>query len=228
MLTLAALGIESSFPARIARADFTGDVLFRSAAYFRYVFSAFRSMLCERGRVVEPFKSTTLYVNASRASRSKRLGRIYDKGAERASQAGWNVPRERYLRIEAESLWEVERPRLDSLASEDARELFLDRFGAVGHGTVLLKSGLVEPLMGLLQAGVISSAQYEQLYTFLDHSRMGLADDLYARDTLLRRARKARELGLEVPGLDEGAPGELDHALDVRGLVHEVADAFCA
>jgi len=49
-------GIETPFPVRVARADFTGDVVFKSAAYFRYVYSAFRSMLCERGRVVDPFK----------------------------------------------------------------------------------------------------------------------------------------------------------------------------
>ena len=140
--TLARLSIETVFPVRVARVDVTGDVVFSSAAYFRYVFSAFQAMVCERGRAVEPFKSSTLYLNASRAARAKRLGRIYDKGAERAAAAGWAVPRERYMRVEAECIWESERPVLDELTSELARAKFLDRFGAVGRGTVVLKVGL--------------------------------------------------------------------------------------
>jgi hypothetical protein len=217
---LASLRIDTVFPVRIARVDVTGDVLFSSPAYFRYVFSAFKSMVCERGRVVDPYKSSTLYVNASRAARAKRFGRIYDKGAERVAVAGWEVPRERYMRVEAESVWESERPVLDELTSELARAKFLDRFGAVGRGTVMLKGGLVEPLLKLRREGVISSTQYEQLYTFLDNSRMGLAGEVYSRDTLLRRARAARLYGLEIP--DDSA-GEDVEPLDVRALVHEVA-----
>ncbi|MGZ4415498.1 MAG: hypothetical protein ACXVRZ_14155 [Gaiellaceae bacterium] len=57
---LARQGFESSFPVRVARADCTGDVIFSSSAHFRYTASAFRAMLCERGRVVEPFRSSTL------------------------------------------------------------------------------------------------------------------------------------------------------------------------
>jgi len=218
------LGIESLFPVRVARVDVTGDVVFASAAYFRYVHSAFRAMLCERGRVVEPFKSSTLYVNASRASRAKRLGRVYDKGLERAAAAGWQIPPERYMRIEAESLWDGgDRLRLERLTSDVARTVFLDRFGAVGHGTVLLKGGLVNPLMKLLRDKTISSAEYERLYTFLDHRRMGLARDLYANDTYLRRAREARRLGLEIPGLEDYPQSDLERDLDVRVLVHEIA-----
>ena len=54
---LAGLHIGTVFPVRIARVDVTGDVLFSSPAYFRYVFSAFRSIVCERGRVVDQYKS---------------------------------------------------------------------------------------------------------------------------------------------------------------------------
>jgi hypothetical protein len=223
---LASLGIETMFPIRVARADFTGDVVFRSAAYFRYVMSAFRSMICERGRVVEPYKSSTLYLSASRARRSKRLGRIYDKGLERASVAGWDIPPERYLRIEAESLWEGERPLLTSLDSGVARSFFLDRFAAVGKGTLSLKGGLVEPLMGLLREDTITSAQYEQLYAFLDHSRMGLASDLYPRDTRLRRAKLAHALGLEVPSDDDQRSSDVDQEFDVRALVREIAESL--
>jgi hypothetical protein len=222
---LGRLGIESLFPVRVARADFTGDVVFTSAAYFRYVFSAFRSMLCERGRVVDPFKSSTLYLSASRASRSKRLGRIYDKGMERQSAVVWGIPPERYMRIEAESVWAAQRPLLSDLCSDSARAVFLDRFGAVGRGTLLLKGGLVKPLMELLVEGVISSAQYEQLYAFLDHSRMGLADDLYAPDTRHRRARLARKLGLEVPGLVDSLE-DLEAPPDVRSIVFDIAATF--
>ena len=210
-------------PGADTRVDVTGDVVFSSAAYFRYVFSAFRAMVCERGRVVEPFKSSTLYLNASRAARAKRLGRIYDKGAERAAAAGWAVPRERFMRVEAECIWESERPLLDELTSQLARAKFLDRFGAVGCGTVVLKGRLVEPLLNLRRSGAISSAQYEQLYTYLDHARMGLLDDVYSRDTLLLRARAAREHGLEIPGLDERQAVELDDPPDVRALVNELA-----
>lgn len=223
---LAALDIESLFPVRIARADFTGDVVFASPAYFRFVMSAFRSMLCDRGRVVEPYRSATLYINASRAARTKRLGRIYDKGAERAAAAGWSVPAERYLRIEAERLWEGDdRPVLQGLTPDLARETYRDRFGAVGRGAVLLKGGLVEPLMALKDAGEISVGQYEQLYAFLDHERMGLARELYPRSTYLRRARQARKLGLEIPG--GGAAVESGvREIDVRALVNALAAAF--
>jgi hypothetical protein len=223
---LARRGIESPFPARVARADFTGDVVFSSADYFRYVFSAFRSMLCDRGRVVDPFKSSTLYLSASSASRSKRLGRIYDKGRERESAVGWAIPPERYMRIEAESVWEGQRPLLADLDSEAARDVFLDRFGSVGKGTLVLKGALVKPLMDLLSSGAITSAQYEQLYTFLDHARLGLTSDLYAPDTRHRRARLARRFALEVPGLDDRAPADLDSPPDVRELIADLAAAF--
>jgi hypothetical protein len=223
---LGRLGIETLFPARVARADFTGDVAFMSAAYFRYVFSAFRSMVCERGRVVDPFKSSTLYLSASRSSRSRRLGRVYDKGLERQAAVGWDIPPERYMRIEAESVWAEQRPLLSDLDSDLARSVFLDRFSAVGRGTLLLKGGLVKPLMELLADGVISSAQYEQLYAFLDHSRMGLAGDVYAPDTRHRRARLARKLGLEVPGLGDQPPEELETPPDVRLLVFDIAATF--
>jgi hypothetical protein len=221
--TLAGLKIETVFPARIARVDVTGDVVFRSPAYFRYVFSAFRSMVCERGRVVEPYKSSTLYINGSKAARAKRLGRIYDKGSERATTAGWEVPAERYMRVEAESVWESERPLLDELTSELARAKFLDRFGAVGRGTVVLKGELVEPLLELRRSGALSSAQYEQMYTYLDHVRMGLDGEVYKRDTQLRRARVARLHGLEIPGADDRQLAKLDEPPDVRELVNDLA-----
>jgi hypothetical protein len=216
-------GVASVFPARVARADFTGDVLFRTPAHFRYVLSAFAAMLPERGRVMEPFKSSTLYLNASRASRSKRLGRVYDKGHERASVAGWTFPPERYMRIEAERLWETDRPALEEVDSDTARTTFCDRFGSVGRGTLVLKSGLAEPLMDLLRSDAITTAQYEQLYCFLDLHRIGLASEVYGRDTFARRMRLARSLGLETPTeeLDDA-----ESALDVRVLVQEIADAF--
>ena len=47
--------------------------------------------------------------------------------------------------------------------------------------------------------------EYEQLYSFLDHERMGLARQLYSKDTYNRRAREARRLGLEVPCVAGGA-----------------------
>jgi hypothetical protein len=223
---LKALGIETVFPVRVARADFTGDVVFRSPAEFRYVFSAFDSMVCERGRVVEPFKRSTLYLNASRSARAMRLGRIYDKGAERAAAVREALPSERYLRVEAERLWaRADRPLVTDVDSEVARVTFLDRFGAVGRGRVSLAGGLAALLMGLRREGAISVAQYEQLYTFLDHEKVGLARSLYSSDTYRRRASRARELGLGVPAKEpqRGAPVE---GFDVRALVEEIAARF--
>jgi hypothetical protein len=221
--------IASSFPVRVARADFTGDVLFRSSAYYRYVTSAFRAMLCSRGRVVDPYRASTLYLNASNASKTKRLGRIYDKGCERAERGEWGqFPRERYMRIEAEQVWEANRPALDSLTPDDARRIFLDRFGSVGHGRLVLKGGLVEPLMTLLHDGAITVAEYERLYAFLDHCRMGLAAELYgdSRGTYHRRANEVRSLGLDVPGLDDEPLDTLDPELDARALVSAIAEQF--
>lgn len=84
----------------------------------------------------------------------------------------------------------------------------------------------MNPLMELLSEGAISSSQYEQSYAFLDHARMGLAHDVYASGTRHRRARLARGLGLEVPGLDDHPLGELESPPDVRSLVSEVAAGF--
>jgi hypothetical protein len=58
------------------------------------------------------------------------------------------------------------------------------------------------------------------MYAYLDHSRMGLAGEVYSRDTLLRRARAARLYGLEIP--DDSASEDVE-PLDVRALVHDVA-----
>jgi hypothetical protein len=223
---LMTLGVETVFPVRVARADFTGDVMFASPAEFRYVFSAFDSMLCERGRVVEPYKRSTLYINASRSSKAKRLGRIYDKGAERAAAVRVAFPRERYLRIEAERLWvSGERPLLAEITSDAARASFVDRFASVGRGRVGRGRGLVESLVRLRAERAISVAQYEQLYTFLDHERLGLARDLYASDTYRRRVSKARALGLGVPAERVDGEAAVD-GIDVRALVNEIAERF--
>lgn len=221
---LAKQGLPSLFPARLARLDVAGDVVFRSADLYQYVHSAFASMLAGSGRVVDPYK-TTLYLHASKADRAKRLGRVYDKGVERAKHAGWAIPSKRYMRIEAEKVIDHPRPELDHLNAEQAQRVFLDRWESVGRGTLLLKGGLVEPLMALLHDGTISEGQYERLYTFLDHCRMGLAEELYAakRDTYLRRCREVRELGLEVPGEDGRPIEDLQAELDVRKLVRELA-----
>jgi hypothetical protein len=57
---------------------------------------------------------------------------------------------------------------------------------------------------------------------------MGRAQDLYAsnRDLYLSRAREARQLGLEVPGLEDRSADDLEQELDVRALVREMAAAF--
>jgi hypothetical protein len=70
--------------------------------------------------------------------------------------------------------------------------------------------------MKLRGARAISVGEYDQLYGFLDHERLGLARGLYAPDTYRRRASKSRELGLEVPADRETfADGD---AVDVRAL----------
>jgi hypothetical protein len=191
------------------------------------VFSAFDSMLCERGRVVEPFKRSTLYINASRSTKAKRLGRVYDKGAERAAVARVAMPPERYLRIEAEQLWPRDaRPLVAEVTSAVARATFVDRFGCVGRGKVTVNAGLVEPLMELRRAGAVSVGQYEQLYTFLDHEKLGLARELYPADTYRRRASRARAVGLGVPRERHDGEAANDSRIDARALVNEIAGRF--
>lgn len=107
-----------------------------------------------------------------------------------------------------------------------ARETYRDRFGSVGRGRVLLKGGLVDALMKLKDDGAISVARYERLYTFLDHERMGLARELYPRDTYLSQARLARSVGLEVPDPDGDRSDRVGQEIDVRALVDEIAAAF--
>lgn len=220
-------GIETLFPVKVARFDATGDVLFASPALYRHAYSAFESMLPDQGREVVPYLGSTLYLRTAGAKRAGRKGRVYDKGAERAARAGWSLAPNRYMRIEAEVVHEAAgRIEVAHLGSEILRACFLDRWGAVGSGTLRLKGGLVEPLMRLRQDGALTEAKYERLYTFLDHCRMGLARDLYERDTYLRRAKEARELGLEVPGEEGRDVDDLCEELDVRAIVHEIAAAF--
>lgn len=222
---LGSLRVASVFPARVARADFTGDVVFASPADYRYVYSAFDSMLCEKGRVVEPYRRSTLYINASRSSKAKRLGRIYDKGLERAAVGDGVSAVERYMRIEAERVWaRPDRPLVDGVTPEVAHASFLDRFGSVGRGRLARNAGLVASLMRLRANDAITVAQYEQLYAFLDHERLGLARDLYPADTYRRRARNARDLGLGVPG--DTSVVETEAEIDVRALVREIAARF--
>lgn len=215
-------GIDSLFPIKLARFDATGDVLFASPALYRHAWSAFEAMLPTNGREMVPYMGTTLYLRTA----NKRYGRVYDKGAERAARAGWSLPKDRYMRIEAEAVHTDNRPELRYLTSELLREVFLDRFSAVGSGTLRLKGGLVDPLMKLRRDGALTEQKYERLYTFLDHCRMGLARDLYERDTYLRRAKEAREYGLEVPGEEGRDVDDLCAELDVRAIVHEIAAAL--
>jgi hypothetical protein len=183
-------------------------------------------MLPGSGRVVHPVKHS-LYLYASQSSRSKRLGRVYDKGRELKEVHGYDLPTNLYMRIEAEQVF-AERVSLDYLSPVIARETFLDRWESVGAGSLALKGGLVDPLMQLRDSGNISELQFERLYAFLDMCRMGLADRLYSekRDLYLRRAREARALGLEVPGLEDRSDASIEDELDVRSLIREVALTF--
>lgn len=218
-------GLSTFMSPLVARIDYAADVIFRDPSYYRYAHSAFASMIPGRGRVVQPVKHS-LYLYASESPKSKRLGRIYDKGRELSEVHGYDLPVETYMRIEAEQ-HHSPRPQLDTLHPNESRTTFLDRFEAVGAGTVTLKGGLVDPLMQLRRSGKITPSQFERLYTFLDMCRMGLAEQLYAenRDLYLARAREARRLGLEVPGNDRSAE-DLEHELDVRALVREASLAF--
>lgn len=224
---LCAVGFETLFPVRVARVDVTGDVLFARPDLYTYAESAFLAMLPAGRREVSRFK-TSVYLHSTESKGSKRLGRVYDKGHERAQVGDWKMGKGIWMRIEAEQVYGPRKPLLDDLTSDLARKIFLDRFGGVGKGLGLLKGNLVDPLMRLLSEGVISPAKYESLYTFLDHCRMGLADRLYAdnRKTQLRRAAECRELGLEVPGMEGRSTDDILEELDVRALVEEIAVAL--
>lgn len=220
-------GFETQWQPRVARIDWAADVAFRSPAHFEHVRSAFLAMLPDRGRVSRAIWHS-VYLHASDAPKSKRLGRVYDKGRERREVGGYELPNRTLMRLEVEQRYERnERPELDSLSPLDGAKLFLDRFGCVGRGTVLLKGGLMDPLAQLLEEGTITEAQYERLYTFLDMCRMGMAERIYARnrDLYLARAREARKLGLEVPN-DARSLASIEDELDVRALVGEIAAAL--
>lgn len=224
---LAQVGIESLFPVRLARVDVGADVLFATPAGYVRAREAVARSIPSHGREVRRVHHS-VYVHASRSGKSKRVLRVYDKGRERGEVGGWTgFPVERLMRLEAEVNFESgQRPTWDVVTREWARESWLDRFGYVGSGALSWNGGLMDRLLSLKRAEVITAAQYERLFTFLEHERVGMAGELYDRVTYLKRAREARSLDLEVPSLDGRSDGDVEYELDVRAMLDEVAAAL--
>jgi hypothetical protein len=84
----------------------------------------------------------------------------------------------------------------------------------------------MDRLLELLEADKITTQQYDRMYTFLDHARVGMAERLYGRVVYLRRAAEARSLGLEVPGMEGRPDDDLVQELDVRAMLSELSLAF--
>lgn len=220
---LAQAGITSDFPVRLARVDIAADVLFANPAGFLRTREAVERSLPAKGRETRRIHHS-VYVHASGSSKSKREARVYDKGRERVERGGWDgFPVERLMRLEAEVTWESgQRPGVEVVGQEWARGMWNDRFGYVGSGSLSWNGGLMDRLLSLKRANVISAAEYERLFTFLEHERVGMARELYDRVTYLRRATQARALGLEVPSLGSRTDADVEYELDVRAMLDEV------
>jgi hypothetical protein len=68
-------------------------------------------------------------------------------------------------------------------------------------------------LIDRVQLGEIGYAQFERMAAFLDAERLGMADRVYAPETLRRRRREAKELGLSTADVDVDEP-EFDASID--------------
>jgi hypothetical protein len=227
MFQLARVGITTMFPMRLARIDVAGDVLFSTSAGYRRARESVARSMPSHGREVRRVHHS-VYVHSSGSPKAKRVLRVYDKGRERVEVGGWGAfPVERLMRLEAEVNMESgQRPEPSVVTREWARQAWQDRFGYVGAGSLAWNGGLMDRLLSLKAAGVITAAQYERLFTFLEHERVGMAGELYDRVTYLKRAREARSLDLEVPSLEERTDGDVEYELNVRELLDEIAVAL--
>jgi hypothetical protein len=136
---------------------------------------------------------------------------------------GAEIPDWTYLRFEAEEVVKgANRLPPAAYTSERLRRLFLDRYGDVGSGNLATKGAIMPELLSLLREGSIRQQEYDALYTFLQHERLGMAREVYDARQYRDRVRKARELGLDLPATVP-ATDQLDIELDVRALVQEMA-----
>lgn len=224
-LMVAQGGVESHFPVRLARVDVTVDVIFASEAAYLRTHYALMEGAPQGGRVIAPHQ-TGGTVRKSSAARAGRAGRWYDKVAERqAHREMVGMPVNRYMRLEAEVTWSDDRPGVEQVTREWARETWLDRFGYVGSGSLTGNEALMDELERLLKRDIITATQYERLFTFLEHERLGRAERLYDRRVYLERMREARKLGLQVSGASRSV-ASIDQELDVRAMIEELALAL--
>lgn len=216
-------GVETPFVPRLARVDVTADVLFATESAYVRTHYALMEGNPQGGRVIAPHQ-TGGTIRKSKSANAGRAARWYDKVVERqAHRELVGLPANRYMRLEAEVVWSEDRPEVGVVTSEWARETFLDRFGYVGSGTLTGNEALMDELERLLRDGTITAGQYERLFTFLEHDRIGRAERLYGRRVYLERMREARRLGLQVSGRSEAS---ITDELNVRSMIEELSLAF--
>lgn len=118
------------------------------------------------------------------------------------------------IRLEAEQRYAAgELPLYFVEASKLCRDVWESRYGEVSVNVVRLERETQTLTLGsLVEAGELAVADAERMSFFLDAERLGVAGRYYTRDMLMRRRRRARELGLQ--GADaETINADLEDAL---------------
>jgi hypothetical protein len=186
------------------RVDVAVDVRYPSASAGRAVIDALRSQRLSHGHYVQEYGNPVTTVAQKRKS-GKTVARCYCRNSSPTAKLETG-PMYGLLRFEVEKHFPAAGDRrimpeqLESPAF--ARMLWEERFGTPnpsGGGTKLSRIAREVQTVKLadrVQLGEMGYAQFERMTAFLDAERLGIADRIYSTETLSRRRREARSLGL--------------------------------
>lgn len=213
-------GLDPTFGPFVQRYDVTADVLVGDPIFGTAMMGAVRQGRYRDGREILMYRPWSA---ALLSAQGKPLGNVYDKGRERRERAEGVVPDWRWIRFEARQThpW-ADRLRPEGITSEQARSVFLDRFGGLPMAPLPATAAAQLSASRLLRDGV-KPAVVLRLVGFLEMDRSGMAEAVMSRDAYLRLRAECKRYQLGDYSSDESkGPDELD----IRAMIDEMSLAL--
>lgn len=196
---------------RVTRVDVAVDVEFDDPAEGMSVLEGLRFARWPNGWYTE-HQGAPPYTTVAIKAKSKTVARVYCRNTKTRNGG----PRWGKLRFERERTipW-VDGRGVEELESETfAQTIWESAFGAgraSGRVTRIPREVQTMTLIERVRLGELTYAQFERMTAFLDAERLGLLEQVYSPEMILKRRREAKQLGISQT--DAEYP-EFDAALD--------------
>lgn len=211
---MAVYGVLPAGDPRLTRVDVAVDVEYDDPTDGFAVLEGLKNARWPNGWYSEwagPPPYTTVNVKAQ----TKTIARVYCRNTKtRNGQPRWGRLRfereQRFTWAQALGADTLDHPAL-------AEMVWLGVFGAgraSGTVTRLAREVQTVKLIDRVRLGEMGYGQFERMTAFLDAERLGMADQVYSPETLRRRRREAKQLGLSMADTELEQPPQFDRALD--------------